>query len=235
MAAKTFQFKHFTVSHQRSSMPVGTDAVLLGAWACHPSPTRVLDVGCGCGILALMAAQRFAQAKVDAIDIDRDSVLEATENFTNSHYASRLNATMVNVKEWQPGYKYDLIISNPPYFQGDVLPDKPTRVTARHEVALTHETLLFSVDKLLLETGAFCCVLPESTIKQFIKIAEFYKLVINKVTYIQHTYNKPPSICLLSFGRKPHMLEINQLNLHTESGKPTNEYLKLIADFYTRS
>ncbi len=232
MATNTFKFKHFELAYQQSSMAVGTDAVLLGAWATHPCPTRALDIGCGCGIIGLMLAQRYPQLTVDAIDIDDASVTEASLNFKQPYFKGRLNAMLVEAQQWQPGYKYQLIVSNPPYFTDGPQAENEARKQARHTLTLNHADLLNSATKLLDEDGVFCCVLPYTAIKTFIEIAEHNKLFLNKLTYIKNNPNKAISVALLAFSKRDIPVEITELILMDKEGKPMEEYTKLVADFY---
>lgn len=213
-------------------MPIGTDAVLLGAWAFNEAPASVLDIGSGCGVIALMLAQRFAQATIEAIDIDEPSVLEAKENFNNSPFANRLLAELVDVKNLKRPKRFDLIVSNPPYFTEDVVSPKQARANARHGLSLNYTDLLWCVNRLLGVDGNFCCVLPEANTKEFILKAEANGLVLNKITHIRYNPKKAVSVSLLSFSRYDEGLEIDTLILHDEQGNPTEQYKALVTDFY---
>lgn len=232
MAIKKFSFKQFEVQHGRASMPVGTDAILLGAWAEHTDVASILDIGTGCGVIALMLAQRFADAKVDAVDIDEESVKESAENFINSPFADRLRAELCDVKELKRPKRFDLIVSNPPYFSTAILSPAEARAKARHGISLNYDELLAAVHRLLAVDGVFCCVLPEANIKDFILKAEKNKLLLNKTTHIKYNDKKPVSVSLLSFSRYASELDIDTLILHDEHGKPTEAYKALVADFY---
>lgn len=213
-------------------MPIGTDAVLLGAWATHEGPARILDIGTGCGVIALMLTQRYTEATIDAVDIDEASIQEATENFKNSPFADRLLAEQIDVKDLKRPKRFDLIVSNPPYFTENVLSPEQARANARHGLSLNYGDLLWCVNRLLGIDGNFCCVLPEANIKAFILKAESNGLIINKITNIQYNEKKPISVSLLRFSRYEEGLEIDTLILHDEQGKPTEEYKALVAGFY---
>lgn len=213
-------------------MPIGTDAVLLGAWATHGAPDRILDIGTGCGVIALMLAQHYTEASIDAVDIDEASIHEATENFKNSPFADRLLAEQIDVKDLKRPKRFDLIVSNPPYFTEDIISPEQARAKARHGLSLNYGDLLWCVNRLLGIDGNFCCVLPEANIKAFILKAEGNGLIINKITNIQYNEKKPVSVSLLSFSRYEEGLEIDTLILHDEQGKPTEEYKALVAGFY---
>ena len=137
-----FRFKQFTIQHQRSSMKVGTDAVLLGAWCELDGARRVLDVGTGCGVIALMVAQRTTEADIWAIDIDSASVDEARENFLHSPWSDRLQVRQEDFNNLADADGFDLIVTNPPYYNENVLPPDAVRSAARHTHALSFDQLM---------------------------------------------------------------------------------------------
>lgn len=213
-------------------MPIGTDAVLLGAWAKHNNPVHILDIGTGSGIIALMLAQRFRNSLIEAIDIDEASVTEAQYNFSQSAYKNKLLANVGDITLYEPTKQYNLIVSNPPYFTQGKNSVEKQRAQARHTLTLTHTALLDTVNRLLSPDGIFCCVLPTAAIKAFILIAENNSLIINTITYVQYSREKPASVSLLSFSRKNTPLDISTLLLYSDNEKPTEEYIQLVKEFY---
>ena len=163
MSNPFFKFKQFTVYHDRSTMKVGTDGVLLGAWTPFTGKEKhVLDIGTGCGLVALMLAQRIHNAQITGIDIDVASVGQANENFQASPWPERLKAELVPVQELscQTDLRYDLIVSNPPFFVSSLPNPRQERMQARHTCTLSHEDLLHAVVALLEPQGTFALVLP---------------------------------------------------------------------------
>ena len=156
---KIFKFKHFDVLNDKTAMKVGTDGVLLGAWCDVANAHRVLDVGTGCGLIALMVAQRNASAVIHGIDIDRDAVAEARHNFSQSPWETRLSAEVADFNCFVDG-SYDLIVSNPPFFNNGVLPPSSSRNLARHTTSLTLEALLEHSRDLLSPGGAIAIITP---------------------------------------------------------------------------
>jgi tRNA1Val (adenine37-N6)-methyltransferase len=213
-------------------MPIGTDAVLLGAWAQHPHPTHILDIGTGSGIIALMLAQRFTNAIIDGIDIDEASITEAQNNFNQSIHSNRLFANVADADQYAPNQQYNLIVSNPPYFTQGQNAVETQRAQARHTLTLTHNNLIDTVCRLLSPDGIFCCVLPTAGIKAFILIAENNGLVVNKIAHIQYNQTKPASVSLLSFSTTNSPVDIKALLLHDANNKPTAEYTQLVSNFY---
>ncbi|MDE5871658.1 MAG: methyltransferase, partial [Muribaculaceae bacterium] len=160
-----FRFKQFAVSHHRSSMKVGVDGVLIGCWTDIRGAGRILDVGTGCGLIALIMAQRAPSAKIDAIDIDAPSIVEAAENIAYSPWSDRISAVCCGYSEASSLLKsedngYDLIISNPPYFDSGVTETVTARERARHQGELSPSVLLKGALSLLKEGGSVAMVVP---------------------------------------------------------------------------
>ena len=146
-----FDFKQFSVANKLSAMPVSTDSVLIGAWCNVDDAFRALDVGTGTGVIALMLAQRNPNLTVDAIDIDENSTLEASDNFANSPWSNRLNISLADFNDWQG--KYDLVVSNPPFFIDGIHSPNVARASARHAQSLTYKQLISHGFALLNDNG----------------------------------------------------------------------------------
>ena len=161
MSNPFFQFKQFTIRHDKCAMKVGTDGVLLGAWAGTESCNRILDIGTGTGLIALMLAQR-SKAAIDAIDIEADACLQAQENAESSLFAGRINVFHSDLVDFAQAstHLYDLIVSNPPYFVDSLKCPNLQRNTARHTDTLTLEDLLQYSRKLLAPQGRIALILP---------------------------------------------------------------------------
>ena len=146
---KTFQFKKFTIAQDRCAMKVGTDGVLLGAWA--RGGKRVLDIGTGTGLVALMMAQRFTDAVVDAVEIDHDTAGQAMENVSSSPFANRVKVFAKALQDFEPDTPYDCIVTNPPFFSNSLLAPDSSRTMARHTVALSFADILAFAARHLAE------------------------------------------------------------------------------------
>ena len=178
-----FRFQHFSVEDDRSTMKVGTDAVLLAcvvgdhtrhSTPLHPytsTPNNLLDIGTGCGVIALMMAQLFPHATIDAMDIDQESVAQADANFRRSDWADRLHAHHCDIQRWEPGRRYDLIVSNPPYFSNSLRSPSDSRNRARHDDSLPTSELLAAVSRLLADDGTFWCILPSPAAEKLLSEA----------------------------------------------------------------
>src|SRR5664279_1596216 len=145
---KPFRFKHFSVDDSKCAMKVGTDGVLMGAWADVSAAEKILDIGTGCGLIALMAAQR-SNANITAIDIDEDATLQSKENFLSSPWHERIEAIHATVQQFQPDFLFDLIICNSPFFKNALKTPYHERNLARHNDTLPFDSLVSSVNRLL--------------------------------------------------------------------------------------
>lgn len=241
-----FRFKQFAIRHDRCAMKVGTDGVLLGAWA---SPARdggfeaasdtalkALDVGTGSGLIALMLAQRFPHYYIEGIDIDEASVLQATANAETSIFCDRIAISKRDYRDIEQFCnKYDLIVSNPPFYKEDTLSGNLAKDTARHTSFLSFETLVSNTAKLLLPNGTFCVIIPYQSAADFISICVQEKLYLTRRMDIKPTAQKPPNRTLLSFSPCKRMavnVESQLLTLYDADNHRTEEYSSLTEDFY---
>ena len=194
MDCRPFFFKKFGLFHHRSTMKIGTDAIILGRWVEVSEDDDVLDIGTGCGLLPLMLAQKGIKS-ADAVEIDRDSFEEAAQNFRNSAWNSQLLAINEDVKEYSNHCvkKYDLIVSNPPFYFGDNIPEKEKKGLARHTDTLSYKDLLASVKKLIKPNGRFALVLPAIESKTFLKEAENQGFYLEKEMKIVPIEGKEPN------------------------------------------
>ena len=233
-----FRFQKFSVAHSRSTMKVGTDGVLLGAWADTHSARNILDIGTGCGLIALMAAQRTPDAHVTAIDIDQASIDEATENFQASPFTERLESLQADIQTFstQPNtFQYDCILSNPPFFTESLLSPNPTRAAARSVAGgLSFQTLIESAVRLLAPGGSLQIILPFQEAPRILGIAIGAGLHLLRRTDITTKATKPPRRTLLHWTNQPTSAPIlhNQICLTGAHGNRSEDYQALTKDFY---
>ena len=234
MDQRPFFFKRFALFHHRSTMKIGTDAILLGCWVEVDENDEVLDIGTGCGLLPLMLAQKGIKS-ADAVEIDRDSFEEAAQNFSNSAWKSRLFAINDDVKHYAEHCtkKYDLVVSNPPFFFGDNIPEKKKKGLARHTNTLSYNDLLVAVKKLLKPEGRFALVLPSRESFTFLKDAENQGFYLEKEMKIVPIEGKEPN-------RINMQLVVNQVDkvgsetfvLRHPDHSFTKEYKEFLKDYY---
>lgn len=228
-----FIFKHFSCRHSCSSMPIGVDAVLLGAWA-DVAGSNILDVGTGCGVIALMCAQRNPDAIVNAIDIDAGSVDECHFNFHSSPWSDRLSVRQVSFDMMESLPSYDLIISNPPYFNSGVNASDSLRMTARHEGSLSPEVLLRFGKRLLNPDGRIAMIVPWIRADEILNVADETGLFLRRRTDVRGNFKAPLKRSMLEFGLRKTNSNSDILTLESAPGKPTDEHLALCHEFYLK-
>jgi tRNA1Val (adenine37-N6)-methyltransferase len=229
----TFRFKQFSVTDDEASLKVGTDAVLLGAWVQIGDARRLLDVGTGSGVIALMLAQRsHPQARVDAIDIQFNDVRQAVINASRSPWPGKIAVVEIAVQQFKANDSYDLIVSNPPYFSGSLLPPDPARTAARHDATLTYDDLLRSARRLLSPTGRMGVIIPDLAARDFITLAGQHALYPHRLTRFITREGKKPERTLLELGFTRIRHSIDYLTLYGPDNQWSEEYRKLTANFY---
>ena len=240
MSSPFFRFQHFTVRHDRSSMPVGTDGVLLGAWAPLAEAKRVLDVGCGSGLVSLMAAQRAVDTSVVGIDVDEASVVQARQNVAESPFARRITILEQDVRLMDADGFFDHILCNPPFHTESTMPPCVSRMRARHTDSLPFSLLVDSVVRLLSPGGCFSVILPASADESFVSLCLARGLRLSQRCYVQTVLRKPPKRVLLSF-RLPASpsddlcfedVACDTLVLQAPDGGRSEAYSRLTRDFY---
>ena len=232
-----FHFKKFDCSHGRSSMKIGVDAVLLGAWADVSGVYRILDVGTGCGVIALMVAQRNKDAEIIAIDIDGPSVEEAKTNFAKSPWSSRLRAAVEDYSTLHIS-PVDLIISNPPYFKSGIECPDSARLVARHDASLSPLSLLECGRSLLTERGRVAMVIPADREDEVVSAAVSYGYVLKRCCRVRGHAEAPVKRLLLEFSKSDNGSDniggCESLVLEVEPNHPTEEHRLLCKDFYLK-
>jgi tRNA1Val (adenine37-N6)-methyltransferase len=235
--SKPFQFKHFKVEHDRCAMKIGTDAVLLGAWASlETQPNSILDIGAGTGVLALMMAQRSGAELIDALEIDDAAYEQCVANFENSDWGDRLFCYHAALDEFTEEIeeRYDLIISNPPFYTEAFKSDNKERNTARFEDAMPFEALLKSVSKLLSNSGHFNVVIPYSEQLSFIEHAKHKELYPYRILNVRGQQSSPLKRSLIGFSFQKQTLKTSELTIEIERHRYTNDYTALTKDFYLK-
>lgn len=236
MRETKFRFKHFDCEHGRSSMKIGVDAVLLGAWA-DMTGKSILDVGTGCGVIALMCAQRNSDARIKAIDIDPESIKEAERNFQRSPWSSRLCSYQLSY-ESVVNESFDLIISNPPYFNSGIEHPDSSRLIARHQSVLNPAFLLIHGSDLLNERGRISLIVPYGQKEELLKTAQLAGLTLRRACKVKGHFNAPFKRIMMEFykGEIQHNfdLQIEELYLEDPIGTPSYQYRALCKDFYLK-
>lgn len=234
MSNNSFTFQKFTIHQDRCAMKVGTDGVLLGAWA-HGGK-RILDIGTGTGLVAIMMAQRFADAHVTAVEIDHNAALQACNNANCSPFASRIGIVETSIQNFEVygTQLFDSIVSNPPFFTDSLKNPDSQRATARHADTLPYRDLFTAVKRLLAEDGEFSAIIPSNCLTSFIAEAYLAHLVPIRQLAIRTTPRKQPKRLLVSFGHTSS--ESNATNeeqcLMNPDDSRSDWYINLTSDFY---
>lgn len=230
-----FRFKRFTVLQQKSAMKTGTDGVLLGAWCGHKSaPENILDVGAGTGIISLMLAQRFDNARVTGLEIDHDAFTECAENFRNSPWSPRLTAIEDDFRNNAlSGDRFDLIVSNPPFFKNGIKAPDKSRATARHTDSLSAEEVLRTGAGLLKPGGRIALVTPAESEPDLIFEATMCGLSPCRLTEVQSVEDKKPVRLLSEFTNgKDVVMARDTLTIRHTDNRYTDRYISLTKEFY---
>ncbi|WP_299082438.1 methyltransferase [uncultured Paraglaciecola sp.] len=232
-----FKFKQFTIEDQACGMKVGTDSIMLGSWVQTNHPQRILDIGTGSGLLAIMLAQKTPEScLIDGIDLDAAAIKQAKINGQNCPWTQRLTFYHTSLQNFQTDQAYDLIISNPPYFCTNKTANKtqtsPSRTQARQTVALDHATLLQAVAQHLSVAGQFNCVLPESVAHQFIDEAQTLGLHCTRALEVQPKQDVGITRLLLAFKRTKTPTATENISIYNQLNEYSTDYIALCKDYY---
>lgn len=232
-----FQFKQFTVQQERAALKVSTDSCLLGAycsnWAANKQqePKHILDIGAGTGLLMLMLAQKTT-ASIDAVEIDEPSFQQAIENIEALAWHNRLQLFHADVRQFQFQHKYDLIISNPPFYEGDLKSTAGNKNVAKHDEGLKLHELLKVVNSQLTADGSFAVLLPYHRSAKFTEDAEAVQLFLNEEMNVRQTTAHSFFRSILIFGKRKEERITNEIAIKNSNGDYTNEFTALLSDYY---
>lgn len=241
MSNSYFRFKQFTVQQQHCAMKVTTDSCLFGSCCADyisgksliAESHRMLDIGAGTGLLSLMYAQQNKEAKIDAVELDEDAFRQAFENVSKSQWPFVINIIENNIIQFNPLFKYDVIISNPPFYEAFLKSDNTIKNTAHHSSHLTLEQLFKSVDRLLVAEGLFFILIPAIRTNEALEIAKkcllFPIQIINVKQTPAHVYFRT----MIVFGRKPYKNHIEKvIIIEMERGIYSKEFIKMLEPYY---
>ncbi|EKS7766322.1 methyltransferase [Edwardsiella piscicida] len=229
-----FTLKRFFVAHDRCEMKVGTDSILLGAWLPLRGDERhILDIGSGSGVLALMMAQRSA-AQVDGVEIEPGAATQGLENFLASPWPTRLTMHTRSLQAFSAecGRRYDLLVSNPPYFAPGVACRTAARATARYTDSLDHAALLQHAAELSSADGRLALVLPVEAAESVVRAGTAHGWHLLRRTWVRDRADKPVRRALLLFGRLPASVQSNTLDIRDDSSEYSCIFRNMTKDFY---
>ncbi len=228
-----FKFKEFNIFQEHSEMKVGTDGILLGSWL-HSFTIKhidVLDIGTGTGLLSLMYAQSSQRSKITAVEINQNAFHEASRNVFNSDWAHRIDLHNADINSWHCDKKFDLIITNPPYFTNSYLSCNPIKNLARHQESLRLDHLMNLWRDLGKDCSYFACILPLNQANKLIEISGSYGH-LHKRMDVRSKGNKKTKRSLLFFGKDKQSLSLEKLCIYDNQSRYTKEYKTLTKDYY---
>lgn len=228
-----FRFRRFSLTDNRSALKIGTDGVLLGAWADASNATTLLDVGTGCGLIALMIAQRFPEARIDAIETDAGALEDATENMAKSPFSDRIKAFRGDFLTYDFSSKYDFVVSNPPFFTEDTLSPDHARAGARSACLLPPEALAGKIRQVLSEQGTAAVIYPYVSAKTVIAVFRENGLFLWRRTDVKGAPHRPFKRSLLAFSFVPASdIRTDELCLCEADGRRSAQYIELTREFH---
>ena len=243
MGGNQFRFKQFTILQDRCAMKVGTDGTLLGAWVDLSGAEKILDIGTGTGLIALMLAQRSPQGlgilspvNIDAVEIDLNSSIQARENVERSPWSNRVKVENYSIQKYTDicQKRYDLIVSNPPFFENASKAAKRARTVARHTDFLSQVDLLQAAVKLLSKTGKLAVIYPVEQAQNFQKMAEDFGLFCQRKLDVKPMPEIPTKRILMELSKNKLPLQENTLIIAAKQYIYTPEFITLIKDFYLK-
>jgi len=240
-----FYFKQFSIRHDKCGMKVGTDGVLIGAWACwllnqknrNHDQLEVLDVGCGCGLISLMIAQECGNVRVRGIDIEETAVEQAKENVEASRFKDGIEIDLCDFNTlYSFSNKYDVIVSNPPFYTENIISENARRDNARHTSSLSFETLILNTSKLLNNDSDFCVIIPSEHTSSFIAECATRQMYLCHRVDIKTSPHKATKRTILHFIKTDSVSHIEThhttLSIRNERNEYTEEYVELTKGFY---
>lgn len=235
-----FQCKQFSIADGGCAMKVGTDSFVLGAWAQLPADGPWLDIGTGCGLLALMLAQRSRNPaiRIDAVEIDAAAAVQASQNVANSPFANQIKVLEHDILTYRQSSDYagpyQFVITNPPYFENSLATPDAQRQLARHTDQLPLSALVQAVDGLLTATGQWACILPTAQAESVRVFAQQAGWFCQASLALQSIPTKPPLRLALQFSREPTPTRAQQLLVRSEEGHYSAAYRQLLQPFYLK-
>ncbi len=232
-----FQFKQFSIAQDQCAMKVGTDGILLGAWADVTDANQILDIGTGSGLITVMLAQRTADTMIHGIEIDECAHQQASDNMANSPWSDRLEAIHQSIQDYGKlsRAEYDLIVSNPPFFSGGTFSLNENKKNVRHTIKLPHGDLLVAARKLLSKQGKLCLILPLMEGLRIKELARSYRLYCTKITTVKARPNGGKERLLMQFKKEePQQIIEEELLVYaaTDGDQYSEQYVALTKDFY---
>jgi len=227
-----FRFKQFEVDQSGCAMRINTDGVLLGAMAKHPNPQLVLDIGTGTGVIALMLAQRFPEAKIHAVEIDEQASMTAGRNFENSVFGKRLSVHHTAIEQYNHSEQFDLIVSNPPFFVNDLKNAEKKKEMARHASDTFFDDLVHKIATLLNPDGCFWAVVPVKQAQGLVEKSKRHGLFPSHLVKLHSDVTKPEFRRIVCLQKVEQLVTEEDFVIYESEKKYTKAYELLLKDFF---
>jgi len=239
MANSYFQFKQFRIDQEHCAMKVSSDACVFGAWGAaqlsqsQPAKKKILDIGAGTGLLSLMLAQSNQEAEIFGIEIDKRAADQAKQNVSASPWPNRIEIIQGDIKSFVPNKKFDAVVSNPPFYEGDLQSPDVQKNWAYHDSSLRFNELISSIERTLSAEGLFLLLLPAKKMEQRLEMISEFDLHVHKKAYLHHDAKHHAIRVIILGGRKknPDVIE-ERIELFCENGQYTEQVKTLLRDFY---
>lgn len=228
----SFQFKKFTIQQGSSALKVGTDAMLLGAFAYGENPNRMLDVGCGTGVLSLMFAQNHPECKITAIDIDEESLLDCRFNFNQATLSNSFEVIQGDILERQFNVLFDVIVSNPPFYQTTLENQDKRLANAKHVQSLPPRLLMFRITSLLTLEGCAWIIIPSEDEKCWVDLAVNEMLFLNERIVVLNKIDGRHTRSILQFSKTKKKFKESIFHIRKSEGSYTEEYIQKTKEFH---
>lgn len=231
---EAFRFKEFSLQHKIAPMKVGVDGILLGTWARVDNASDILDIGTGCGLIALLLAQRNKKANIIGVEIDPATAEEARDNVRSSPWPDRITVVAKSIQDFasEVRQEFDMIVSNPPFFTGGTLSLNENRLAVRHTTKLSHSDLFAAVRKLLSQEGSFSVILPYLEGRRFIEMVEDYGFHLKRLCHVHPAPGGKVERMLITLGRQRTEVEQESMTIRNLDGSFSDLYRSLTSDFY---
>lgn len=228
-----FHFKKFSIKQDKTAMKVGTDSILLGAWLkMEDQYNEILDIGTGTGLLALMMAQKKPDARITALEIDKEAFNQAKHNVSDSKWREQINLVLTDAKYWESEIKFDLIIANPPYFDKSILSKNENRQKARHQSYLSTKDLIEIWAKHGKYNSDLACVLPTNESLKIIQSVFQKEYFIKHYTKVKSFKNQPEKRALILLSKEKSTRKDSEIHIYTSQGEYSKDYIRMTKDFY---
>ena len=237
MSNNYFQFKQFIIKQDACAMKVTTDACLFGAWAAEKMQNetdkinKVLDIGTGTGLLSLLLAQKNSTSIIDAVEIDESAAIQAQQNFKATTWEKRLQVFTTSIQRFSHSSLYDFIITNPPFFNNDLLSENDKRNLALHSKALTLEELIQAIKINLSLNGKFAILLPYHRTESFIQLAAEHFFYVEEKVMVKQTDKHDYFRSMLLFGKEIVSIKLQEIIIK-KNDTYSNEFKNLLSDYY---